>query len=95
MKNPNVEIKSNDEIVIIVPENVNEDEIVIDFDELGIDVENLSEDVNIILQVEGDEEFDSDFVDDDATQEPNEWYFDDDPYGIVYYEFPCEIDFED
>ena len=26
--------------------------------------------------------------DDDFMDEPNEWYFDDDPYGVVYYEFP-------
>ena len=26
--------------------------------------------------------------DEDFIEEPNEWYFDDDPYDIVYYEFP-------
>ena len=28
----------------------------------------------------------------DCIEEPNEWFFDDDPYGIVYYEFPDEDD---
>ena len=68
-------------------------------DELGIDVESLGENVNIVIQVEGEEDgdlvlddgtevviFDED--DDDEITEPNEWYFDDDPYEIVYYEFP-------
>ena len=32
--------------------------------------------------------------DEDFIEEPNEWYFDDDPYGIVYYEYP-DYDDED
>lgn len=91
LDNPNFNIQSGDEIVIIVPEGTDEDEIVIDLDELGIDVENLDEDVNIIIQVEGEDDFDED-VDEDYLDEPNEWFFDDDPYGIVYYEFPDEED---
>jgi hypothetical protein len=91
LDNPNINIKSGDEIVIVVPEGVDEDELVIDLDELGIDVENLDEDVNIVIQVEGAEELDDFILDDeDYLDEPNEWFFDDDPYGIVYYEFPEE-----
>jgi hypothetical protein len=91
LDNPNINIKSGDEIVIVVPEGVDEDELVIDLDELGIDVENLDEDVNIVIQVEGAEELDDFILDDeDYLDEPNEWFFDDDPYGIVYYEFPKE-----
>ena len=58
---------------------------------LGIDVENLDEDVNIVVQIEGadiDDDVDIFDEDDDVLDEPNEWYFDDDPYEIVYYEFP-------
>ncbi len=87
MENPNLNIQSGDEIVIIVPEGADEDEIVIDLDELGIDVENLDDDVNIIIQVEGEDDFGED-IDEEYFDEPNEWFFDDDPYGIVYYEFP-------
>lgn len=90
MENPNIDIKAGDEIVIIVPEDADEDEIVIDLDALGIDVENLDEDVNIIIQVEGAEELEDEIMDDDEDEEPMEWYFDDDPYGIVYYEFVGE-----
>ena len=91
MENPNIDIKAGDEIVIIVPEDADEDEIVIDLDALGIDVENLDEDGNIIIQVEGAEELDDELIDeDDEDEEPMEWYFDDDPYGIVYYEFVGE-----
>ena len=91
MENPNIDIKAGDEIVIIVPEDADEDEIVIDLDALGIDVENLDEDVNIIIQVEGAEELEDELIDeDDEDEEPMEWYFDDDPYGIVYYEFVGE-----
>ena len=91
MENPNIDIKAGDEIVIIVPEDADEDEIVIDLDALGIDVENLDEDVNIIIQVEGAEELEDELMDeDDEDEEPMEWYFDDDPYGIVYYEFVGE-----
>jgi hypothetical protein len=28
--------------------------------------------------------------DEDFIEEPNEWHFDDDPYNVVYYEFPDE-----
>ena len=93
MENPQINVKSGDEIIIIVPEDADEDEIVIDLDELGIDVENLDEDVNIIIQVEGAEEFEEDIIDEeDFIEEPNEWFFDDDPYKIVYYEFPIDDD---
>ena len=90
MKDPKININSGDEIVIVVPEDAIKDgELEIDLDELGIDVESLDEDVNIVIQVEGDDEIDDDILDDeDILDEPNEWYFDDDPYDIVYYEFP-------
>lgn len=86
VKNPQIDFKQADEIVIVVPES-DSDEIEIDLDELGIDLESLGEDVNIVIQVEG-AEADDFSVDDDEIIEPNEWYFDDDPYEIVYYEFP-------
>jgi hypothetical protein len=94
MKDSKIDINSGDEIVIVVPEDAIEDgELEIDLDELGIDVESLGEDVNIVIQVEGAEDMDDDILDDeDFIEEPNEWYFDDDPYGIVYYEF---VDDED
>ena len=91
MNNKDINVKPGDEIVIVLPESAVEgDEIEIDLDELGIDVEALGEDVNIVIQIEG-EDLDEDGLfddDDDEMMEPNEWYFDDDPYGIVYYEFP-------
>ena len=91
MKDSKIDINSGDEIVIVVPEDAIEDgELEIDLDELGIDVESLGEDVNIVIKVEGaeDVDVDDDILDDeDFIEEPNEWYFDDDPYGIVYYEF--------
>ncbi|MCQ2970062.1 hypothetical protein SAMN05216439_1834 [Methanobrevibacter gottschalkii] len=91
MDNPKINVNSEDEIVIVVPKDVDEDELVIDLDELGIDIEQLGDEVNIVIQVEGDDELESDFItDEDFILEPNEWYFDDDPYGIVYYEFPEE-----
>lgn len=97
MDNPNINFKSGDEIVIVIPEDAIEgDEIEIDLDALGIDVESLGEDVNIVIQVEG-EDTDVDIIEDDDEdfiEEPNEWYFDDDAYGIVYYEFPEEDDDE-
>jgi len=94
MKDSKMDISPGDEIVIVVPEDAIEDgELEIDLDELGIDVESLGEDVNIVIQVEGAEDLDDDILDDeDFIEEPNEWYFDDDPYGIVYYEF---VDDED
>jgi hypothetical protein len=94
MENPKINVNSGDEIVIVVPEDAIADgEIEIDLDELGIDVESLGEDVNIVIQVEGAEDIEDDILDDeDFLEEPNEWYFDDDPYGIVYYEF---VDDED
>lgn len=93
MENQNIDIKPGDEIVIVVPES-DDDELVIDLDELGIDLESLGDDVNIVFQIEGEEG--SEFVleecddddDDEVILEANEWYFDDDPYEIVYYEFP-------
>jgi hypothetical protein len=95
MENPKINVNSGDEIVIVVPEDAIADgEIEIDLDELGIDVESLGDDVNIVIQVEGAEDVEDDDVldDEDFLDEPNEWYFDDDPYGIVYYEF---VDDED
>ena len=89
MQNQDIDIKPGDEIVIVVPES-DDDEIVIDLDELGIDLEALGEDVNIVIQVEGEESEEGFVLDDgdDEIIEANEWYFDDDPYDIVYYEFP-------
>jgi len=90
MKDPKIDINSGDEIVIVVPEGaVKDGELEIDLDELGIDIEQLDETVNIIIQVEGEDFIETELLDDDDfPDEPNEWYFDDDPYGIVYYEFP-------
>lgn len=90
MQNQNIDVNSVEEIVIVVPEDAMQDgELEIDLDELGIDLESLGEDVNIIIQI--DDETGEDLMiedDDDEIIEPNEWYFDDDPYEIVYYEFP-------
>lgn len=102
MEDPKINIGSADEIVIVIPEDaVKDGEIEIDLDELGIDLEELGEDVNIVIQVEGEDlEDDDEFIeaelvdDDDFLDEPNEWCFDDDPYGIVYYEFPDAEDEE-
>ena len=98
MREPKINVKSGDEIVIVIPEDADEDELVIDLDKLGIDVENLDEDVNIVVQIEGadiDDDVDIFDEDDDILDEPNEWYFDDDTYGIVYYEFTDLDDFEE
>lgn len=94
MKDSNINVNSADEIVIVVPEEAIKDgELEIDLDELGIDVESLGEDVNIVIQVDGAEALDDDIVDDeDYLDEPNEWKFDDDPYNVVYYEFPDDYD---
>ena len=94
MENPDVNIESADEIVIIVPEDaIVDDELVIDLEELGINIESLDEDVNIVIQIEGADVLEEEMPDeDDYFDEPNEWFFDDDPYGIVYYEFPDEDD---
>ena len=92
MKNPDVKINSGDEIVIVIPEDMDDEEIVIDLDELGIDVDDLDDDINVVVQVEGS---DDEVIDDDFLDEPNEWYWDDDPYRIVYYEFPPEFDDEE
>lgn len=80
---------SDDEIVIVVPQDSVDDEVVIDFDELGIDIEDLGDNINIVIQVddvdfEADEEFSEGK---EYIPQPNQWFFDDDPYGIVYYEF--------
>lgn len=94
MDKNNIDAKPGDEIVIVLPESaIDGDEIEIDLDELGIDVESLGEDVNIVIQIEGDNLEDDLILEeyDDELEEPNEWYFDDDPYEIVYYEFP-ELD---
>ena len=80
MKNPKIQVNSGDEIIIVIPEEMVDDDIEIDLDELGIDVENMGDDVNITIQVEGDNLED---------------IFDDDPYNIVYYEFPEEDDCEE
>ena len=90
LKNQDIDVNSVEEIVIVVPEEAMQDgELEIDLDELGIDLESLGEEVNIVIQVEG-EGIDDELMldDDDEMTEPNEWYFDDDPYEIVYYEFP-------
>lgn len=93
MHDEKVNIQPGDEIVIVVPEGTDEDEIVIDLDELGIDVENLEGDVNIVIQVEGEELGDDElFLEEDEMAEPNEWRFDDDPYDVVYYEFVNDED---
>lgn len=94
MNNPNIDVSAGDEIVIVIPEDAIEgDEIEIDLDALGIDVEALGDDVNIVIQVEGAEDIeDEEDFDDEYMDEPNEWYFDDDPYGVVYYEFPIVDD---
>ena len=94
MNNEKINIDSAEEIVIVVPEEaVKDGELEIDLDELGIDVESLGEDVNIVIQVEGAEDFGDDLLDDeDYLEEPNEWYFDDDPYDIVYYELVNDED---
>ncbi|WP_407374573.1 hypothetical protein [Methanobrevibacter sp.] len=89
MNNEKINVQPGDEIVIVIPES-DDDEIVIDLDELGIDLEELGEDVNIVFQIEGEDGEDIVLEEDDEILEPNEWYFDDDPYGIVYYEFPDE-----
>lgn len=90
MDNEKIDVNSADEIVIVVPEDALQDgELEIDLDELGIDLEELGEDVNIVIQVEGAEDLGDDMIDDDDyVEEPNEWQFDDDPYNVVYYEFP-------
>ena len=58
-----------------------------------IDVKPGDEIVIVVPESEGDEiviDLDDDFSFDDEDEiiEPNEWFFDDDPYKIVYYEFP-------
>lgn len=95
MKDSKIDVNSADEIVIVVPEDAIKDgELEIDLDELGINVEELGDEVNIVIQVEGAELNDDDILDeDDFLDEPNEWQFDDDPYDIVYYEFPDEEDY--
>ena len=87
MDDEKININSADEIVIVVPEEAIKD------GELEIDVESLGDDVNIVIQVEGAEDLEDDVPEDDDEdfiEEPNEWYFDDDPYNVVYYEFPDE-----
>ncbi|MBR4447415.1 hypothetical protein [Methanobrevibacter sp.] len=96
MKDSEIDVNSVDEIVIVVPEEAIKDgELELDLEELGIDIESLGEEVNIVIQVEGAEELCDDGLDDeDYLDEPNEWQFDDDPYNVVYYEFPDEDDEE-
>ena len=81
-----VEMNSDDEIVIVVPEDRDSDELVIDLDELGIDVESMPREVNIVVQVDG-ANLEDGFEFDDCDIPHCEWYFDNDPYGIVYYRF--------
>lgn len=89
MKNQDIEINPGDEIVIVVPEEAIEgDEIEINLDELGIDLESLGDNVNIVIQVEGQEDDDLILEGEDEITEPFEWRFDDDSYEVVYYEFP-------
>ena len=93
MSDEKIDANSVDEIVIVVPEEaVKDGELEIDLDELGIDVDELE--VNIVIQVEGAEELDDELLEDEDLDEPNEWQFDDDPYNVVYYEFPYEDDEE-
>lgn len=93
MNNQDINVNAGDEIVIVIPEDaIDGDEIEIDLDALGIDVEALGDDVNIVIQVEGLEDGEDEDCDEEFLDEPNEWYFDDDPYGIVYYEFPIVDD---
>ena len=74
MRDEKVNIQPGDEIVIVVPEGTDEDEIVIDLDELGIDVENLEGDVNIVIQVEGEGSDDDElFLEDDEIPAQNIW----------------------
>lgn len=95
MSDEKIDANSVDEIVIVVPEEaVKDGELEIDLDELGIDVDELGEEVNIVIQVEGAEELDDELLEDENLDEPNEWQFDDDPYNVVYYEFPYEDDEE-
>ena len=95
MSDEKIDANSVDEIVIVVPEEaVKDGELEIDLDELGIDVDELGEEVNIVIQVEGAEELDDEILEDEDLDEPNEWQFDDDPYNVVYYEFPYEDDEE-
>ena len=99
VKDSEIDANSVEEIVIVVPEDAIKDgELEIDLDELGIDVESLGDEVNIVIQVEGEGELEGDILvdddDGDMLDEPNEWYFDDDPYNVVYYEFPDEDDEE-
>ena len=93
LNNEKINVNPGDEIVIVVPEGSDEDEIVIDLDELGIDVESIDGDVNIVIEVDGDNFEGNEFIDvGDEIVEPNHWFFDDDPYDIVYYEFVNDED---
>ena len=93
MDDEKINIASADEIVIVVPEDAIKDgEVEIDLDELGLDLEALGEDVNIVIQVEGEDFDDDEFLDDDEVEEPNEWSYDDDPYDVVYYEYVNDED---
>ncbi len=89
-----IDVGQDDEIVIVVPPEAVGDDVVIDLDELGIDVESLGDEVNIVIQVDGDLEESQELFDDDVI-EPNQWFFDDDPYDIVYYEFVDDEDLYD
>ena len=71
-----------DEIVIVVSESSDGDELVIDLNELGIDAENLAQDINIVVQLEDNMDMGADMA--------CEWHYEDDLYAITYYEFPKE-----
>ena len=92
LKNPRIDVNTGDEMVSIVPEEAfNDGELEIDLDALGIDVESLDDDVSIVIQIEGSD-IDDEVFDDEFSDEANEWYLNDDPYRIVYYEFPEDDD---
>ncbi|KZX13007.1 hypothetical protein [Methanobrevibacter oralis] len=74
------------EMVIEIPEDADED-IVIPLDDY-IDVDGLNEGqpIEIVVQVDSDGS-NYEFDNDDDVNYPFEYYDDDDPYDIVYYEY--------
>lgn len=86
------DVKNNNEnIVIEIPEDADED-IIIPLDDY-IDVDGLSDGqpVEIVVQIDGDgSNYELDGEDD--ANYPFEYYDDDDPYDIVYYEYSDEND---
>ena len=73
-------------MVIEIPEDADED-IVIPLDDY-IDVDGLNEGqpIEIVVQVDSDGS-NYEFDNDDDVNYPFEYYDDDDPYDIVYYEY--------